>query len=290
MNIVTSGIVIDQRGELLVVKRNDTRTWAVPGGNLDFGESPDQGVVREVEEETGFKVLPVRLVRLDYLPIRGGTLQFTFRCLLRGGAVKTSIETTNVGFVKTNPIPLRVLPIHEMPIEGALQHTGGAVDWQRYQLSPLENIGQLALINLYYPLMDMKRKLFSQARYQPLQPRHVRVAVVVQDRNGGVRWERRGDRYVLPSGNVHPAETPWEAAERLSNARLTDVTGVYTDTEAGALVLVFSAETTPNPHLVTHPNPPENSDPRHVIYWEDSADSDRLTTIFKTFPESLPST
>jgi 8-oxo-dGTP diphosphatase len=27
--------------------------WVLPGGGLDFGESPDAGVVREVEEETG---------------------------------------------------------------------------------------------------------------------------------------------------------------------------------------------------------------------------------------------
>ena len=27
--------------------------WTLPGGGLEFGESPEVGVVREVEEETG---------------------------------------------------------------------------------------------------------------------------------------------------------------------------------------------------------------------------------------------
>lgn len=280
MNIVTSGIIVDQRGELLVVKRNDTRTWAVPGGNLDLGESPDHGVAREVEEETGFKVLPVRLVRLDYFPIRGGTLQFTFRCLMRGGEVKTSLESTQVGFVKTTPINVRVLPIHKIPIEGALTHTGGVVEWYRYHLSRFETVGQFGLLNVFYPLMDIKRKLFSQIRYQPLQAWQVNVVVIVRDGKGGVRWERSADKYVLPSSKVAAGETPWETAERLTNARLIDVTGVYTDGENGAIVIVFSAEST-NLHYFYYTTPPPYSDPEHVHYFEDSADPDRTTTIFR---------
>jgi ADP-ribose pyrophosphatase YjhB (NUDIX family) len=281
MNIVTCGIIVDQHGDLLVVKRSDTLTWAAPGGNLDLGESPDQGVVREVEEETGFKVLPVRLVRLDYLPIRGGTLQFTFRCLLRGGAVKTSLESTRVGFVKTNPIPVRVLPIHKAPMEGALKHAGGAVEWHRYDLSRLESLGQFALLNLMYPLLDMKRKLFSQIRFQPLQPWKVRVAVVVRNAHGHVRWERSADRAILPSRNVAAGETPWDVAERLTNVPVRDVAGIYTDRAIGELVIVFSADAVANSYHLFHASPPENSDPQHLQFANDAIDPDRLTTIFR---------
>ncbi len=281
MNIVTSGIIVDQRGELLVVKRSDTRTWAVPGGTLDLGEAPDQGVTREVEEETGFKVLPVRLVRLDYLPIRGGTLQFTFRCLLRGGEAKTSIESIKVGFVKTSPIPVRVLPIHKVPIEGALKHAGGAVEWHRYHLNRLETVGQFALLNLYNPLMDIKRKLFSQIRYQPLQPWHMRVVVAVFDKAGGVRWEKRAEQHVLPSGEIRAGETPWEAAERLSKAQLTDVVSVYTNGEQGKVVLLFSAEAPTSSHHIYYQAPPDNSNPQHRVFAADAADASRLTTLFK---------
>lgn len=37
--------------------------WTLPGGGLDFGESPEAGVVREVEEETGL------VARIDGPPV-----------------------------------------------------------------------------------------------------------------------------------------------------------------------------------------------------------------------------
>ena len=36
--------------------------WTLPGGGLEFGEHPEEGMIREVREETGFDVLPTRLV------------------------------------------------------------------------------------------------------------------------------------------------------------------------------------------------------------------------------------
>lgn len=36
--------------------RNSAGLWTLPGGGLDFGESPEDAVVREVGEETGLRV------------------------------------------------------------------------------------------------------------------------------------------------------------------------------------------------------------------------------------------
>ncbi len=39
--------------------------WELPGGKIEFGETPDKAIVREIQEELGFKVIPRRL--LPYL-------------------------------------------------------------------------------------------------------------------------------------------------------------------------------------------------------------------------------
>ena len=56
--------VIDEDGRILLVRRADNGLWAMPGGGLEVGETPAQGTVREVLEETGVTCEPVTLVGL----------------------------------------------------------------------------------------------------------------------------------------------------------------------------------------------------------------------------------
>ena len=52
-------VVFDCAGRLLLVQRANPPaqgTWSLPGGRLEVGESAEQGVVREVREETGLRV------------------------------------------------------------------------------------------------------------------------------------------------------------------------------------------------------------------------------------------
>ena len=45
--------VVNDRDEVLMIRRSDNDNWAVPGGAVDLGESVPQAAVRETLEETG---------------------------------------------------------------------------------------------------------------------------------------------------------------------------------------------------------------------------------------------
>ena len=45
-----------QTGGHVVFVRHPERGWEIPGGHLNSGESPEQALIREVLEETGFDV------------------------------------------------------------------------------------------------------------------------------------------------------------------------------------------------------------------------------------------
>jgi len=57
----TVGAVIDKDGKILLVKRGHEPFkdyWCFPGGHIDFGETAEQAIVREVKEETGLTFTP----------------------------------------------------------------------------------------------------------------------------------------------------------------------------------------------------------------------------------------
>jgi ADP-ribose pyrophosphatase YjhB (NUDIX family) len=46
-------IVVNDQGQILLIRRTDNGNWAVPGGGMDLGESITDTAVRETQEETG---------------------------------------------------------------------------------------------------------------------------------------------------------------------------------------------------------------------------------------------
>jgi ADP-ribose pyrophosphatase YjhB (NUDIX family) len=48
-------VVVNDAGEMLMIRRTDNDNWAVPGGAIDLGESVGQAAVRETREESGIE-------------------------------------------------------------------------------------------------------------------------------------------------------------------------------------------------------------------------------------------
>ncbi len=46
IKIGVAGLVFNQDNQFLMILRDDSRTWALPGGMLERGESPPHGLIR----------------------------------------------------------------------------------------------------------------------------------------------------------------------------------------------------------------------------------------------------
>ena len=62
-------VVRDEEGRCLLLKRSmsskgNPGKWDLPGGKVDIGESFDQGLLREVAEETGLTISLQRVLEI----------------------------------------------------------------------------------------------------------------------------------------------------------------------------------------------------------------------------------
>jgi len=93
-----AAIIRDPEGRVLLIHRGDGRGWSLPGGIMEPGERLLDCLQREVREETGLEVEPLRLTGLysdpDYVLItypNGDRVQFvsaTFECQVVGGRLR----------------------------------------------------------------------------------------------------------------------------------------------------------------------------------------------------------
>ena len=104
-----SAIVVNEAKEILLHRRSDNDLWSLPGGAMELAESILQTVVREVKEETGLDVTPVRVTGIytdprSVVAFADGEVrqQFSicFLCSIVGGELNVSSESTEVRFVQ----------------------------------------------------------------------------------------------------------------------------------------------------------------------------------------------
>jgi 8-oxo-dGTP pyrophosphatase MutT (NUDIX family) len=66
--------IFDDTGRILLQEKTFEPGWFLPGGAIEPGETPEQALVREVAEETGFIVRPTRIL----LMIGGPAYRYTY--------------------------------------------------------------------------------------------------------------------------------------------------------------------------------------------------------------------
>jgi 8-oxo-dGTP pyrophosphatase MutT (NUDIX family) len=98
-----TAVIPDGQGRILLDHRADDGCWGLPGGWLGPGESPEDGVVREVREETGLDVEVVRLGTVEWraasLPAAPhGQVGLVYLCRIAGGDLRASHESLELAW------------------------------------------------------------------------------------------------------------------------------------------------------------------------------------------------
>ncbi|WP_413803982.1 NUDIX hydrolase [Streptomyces iranensis] len=88
-----AGVIVDDAGRALLIKRRDNGKWEPPGGVLEREETIPDALQREVLEETGIKIaLPATLTGV-YKNMTGLIVSMVFRCEALDGTPTTGAET-----------------------------------------------------------------------------------------------------------------------------------------------------------------------------------------------------
>lgn len=103
--VVGVGAVILDQERVLLVRRGQEPLkgqWSLPGGALELGETLEDGIRREVREETGLEVEPVRIVKVfDHIShdedgrIRYHYVLIDYLCRVTGGSLACASDAVD---------------------------------------------------------------------------------------------------------------------------------------------------------------------------------------------------
>jgi ADP-ribose pyrophosphatase YjhB (NUDIX family) len=124
-SVSVSGIVIDDHGRALLIRRRDNQRWEPPGGILELGESIHDGLRREVREETGLDIEPIALAGV-YKNMTRAIVNLVFRCKITGGGLSTNDEASDFRWATQTEVPRLMDEAYAVRVLDALRETAAA--------------------------------------------------------------------------------------------------------------------------------------------------------------------
>lgn len=143
--VAAGGFVESEQGEILLVK--DRRAgWVFPGGQVEVGENIMDGLIREIQEESGIDAVVSHLIGVysntgtyeghSGVKIVPTKVMFDFVCMPVGGELSTSEETSESRWVnKDEVLDLISHPAHRARYQAYLDYEG-SVQYMDYITKP----------------------------------------------------------------------------------------------------------------------------------------------------------
>lgn len=114
------GLIFDEQDRVLLCHRRDYDLWNLPGGGLEDGETPWNGLIREVKEETGLDVEIENLAGV-YSKTDKNEIVFNFRCRTISGELTLNDEADRLEYFAVDGIPSNTSPKQVERIRDALR-------------------------------------------------------------------------------------------------------------------------------------------------------------------------
>jgi 8-oxo-dGTP diphosphatase len=97
--------------------------WTLPGGGIDFGERPEDALVREIEEETGLHVNVGSVATVDSIHDESGEHHFhgiriLYHATYVGGALRHELSGTTDYCKWCSPEEIDSLPLVDIAVLG----------------------------------------------------------------------------------------------------------------------------------------------------------------------------
>lgn len=97
-SVSVAAAIFDEAGEnVLLIKRRDNGNWEPPGGVLELDETIEDGLRREVREETGAEIEVGQLTGV-YKNMNHGIIALVFRCALASQHGSDSDEASQIAW------------------------------------------------------------------------------------------------------------------------------------------------------------------------------------------------
>ena len=124
-SVSVAAAVVRTDGRILAIRRRDNGSWEPPGGILELDEPIEEGLTREVSEETGLFVEVDRLTGV-YKNMTHGIIALVFRCLLTSGTPHPTAEASEAAWLTPDEVRERMHPAFAIRLLDAIEdHPGG---------------------------------------------------------------------------------------------------------------------------------------------------------------------
>ena len=123
--LTVDGVIIDKNRILLIKRGNEPfkGNWSLPGGFVEYGETVENAVVREILEETNLSSEVKELIGVYSEPDRdprGHTITIAFLLHINKGEVKSGDDAADAKFFELKQLPALSFD-HKKIIDDALR-------------------------------------------------------------------------------------------------------------------------------------------------------------------------